>query len=221
MLERFVEQVPLSTCVFTNGDDLCKAVAAGKLCDLYILDINLLPNGGIGVGEKLRRAQPPSQIIFMSSKQEYVSDLFKLHPLDFLLKPVIPEKLYSSICVAEKIMKRFVPYFVYTSKHVTYRIPYRDILYFESENKLVKIHTVSGVRTVSMQLADIKRSNSPPPTSFLQIHQSYLVNFDHTTWIKSRELGLDDGTKLSISYPYRKMVQAELGPMFLRLREEV
>lgn len=62
--------------------------------DLIFLDVRL--RGGIGF-DLVRHASPAARIIFVTAFDEYAIRAFEVNALDYLLKPVTPERLASAL----------------------------------------------------------------------------------------------------------------------------
>ena len=81
------------------------------------------------------------------------------------------------------------------------RIPYREILYFESRLHQVIIHTVqqNNLCAFPATLDDVEKTL--PPERFIRCHQSFLVHIDGIYQLDrtNRSLILDNGESLGIS----------------------
>lgn len=84
--------------VFLSGEDLCRAIRNNSnIFHLLFLDIELGDLDGISVGNILRKEMKNeiTQVIFISYTQEYAMQLFKVRPMDFLIKPITYNKIYD------------------------------------------------------------------------------------------------------------------------------
>lgn len=222
MLRGFADIPTLSIDVFETGERLCNVVQSGKQYDLFILDIELKSTTGIQVGRFLRDElkQSQAEILFISGKSEYAMDLFVLRPIDFLIKPLDPAKVHDCLLRVLAFFERSSPYFQYSQRQSLNRIPYSEIMYFESDNKTLLIHTLLEVQRIVMQLSAVIHASPPPPEHFVQIHQSYLVNFKYLKKATYSEVLMENGTTLPISYTYRKEVRERLHTLSVALRED-
>ncbi len=220
MLESCDGVPELNIKTFCSGEELCKAVDQGEPFDLFILDIELRHINGVKVGWKLRKelGQTAAQLLYISGKQEYAMQLFDLRPLNFLTKPLGEKKVHECLRQAVYLAERNAPCFEYKHKKILHRVAYRDIRYFESKNKTVLIHTVSGEEIVTGQLSEIMRSDFLPP-NMIQVHQSFLVNYDYIERLSYQQLKLDNGVEITISYPYRKEVRDRVRALLVRQEE--
>ena len=81
------------TC-YENGEAFLKAFRPG-LFNAVFMDIMLAKNGlnGIETAEKLRTVAARIPLIFVSNERDYSLEGYRVHPLDYLLKPVDADAL--------------------------------------------------------------------------------------------------------------------------------
>lgn len=108
-----------------------------KSVDLLFLDIELVSTDGIQIGRQIRHELEDQDvsIAYISSKSSYALELFKIHPIDFLIKPINAQDVYDTIDEALRLYNRNNTVFEYRANGYSCKIPYRDIHYFYSENK--------------------------------------------------------------------------------------
>lgn len=194
--------------VWYQGETLCDYLNQDTL-DLLFLDIELLSTDGIKVGKYIRDVldNPNMMIVYISSKSGYAMNLFKVQPLDFLIKPIKQEDVLEVLQKAVKLYRKKNQSFECSSKGCRYKVPFKDIIYFYSQNKKVIIVTSSGNIEFNEKL---KKVAGEVPSNFLQIHQSFLVNMDYAAECTYEEMKMQNGVILTISQPYRKKVRDEL-----------
>jgi two-component system LytT family response regulator len=84
-----------------------EAIAAirEKRPDLVLLDIHLGTSNGFSVVEAFdARAMPP--VIFVTAYDQYALQAFEAHAVDYLLKPIDPDRLRDAVERAMKLMAR-------------------------------------------------------------------------------------------------------------------
>ena len=86
-------------------------------------------------------------------------------------------------------------------------MPYEDILYFQSVGRKICIVAREEEQEFYGRLEKIKEQL---PHQFIQIHKSYLVNENYIREYMYENVLMYSGEKLSISKPYRKLVQEKL-----------
>ena len=69
--------------------------------DLLLLDVQMPGDDGFALLEKLPRERRP-QVVFVTAHDEYAIRAFRVHALDFLLKPVDPVELHEAVVRAQE-----------------------------------------------------------------------------------------------------------------------
>lgn len=82
--------------VFTNGFELISAIEKGKKFDVYCLDIIMPGFTGIDVAKEIRAHDKNSMILFFTSSSEFALESYSVKAIDYILKPVTKEKLFSA-----------------------------------------------------------------------------------------------------------------------------
>ena len=211
ILDRASGLPELEITTYYEGETFCETVLRGMPFDLYILDIELPCINGVEVGQKLRNelGQEYAQLLYISGKERYAMQLFDLRPLNFLTKPFSDEKVVECVKLAVSLAERAAPFFEFKHKKQLYRVPYGEIRYFESRNKNVVIHTAGEDLIMSRQLSEIN-AETGLPENFMQVHQSFIINYEYVQRIGYQQMRLDDGTEIPISFPYRKKIQERI-----------
>ncbi len=102
----FFESIRIA--VYTNGESLYEDLGKGHYFDLIFLDLELYEINGIDIGVFIRKTldNQLSQIVYTSSKQDYAMDLFAIHPLNFLIKPIDPKQVIHCLKLALRMGQR-------------------------------------------------------------------------------------------------------------------
>lgn len=198
----------LETYVWYTGEKLCETIGGTGL-DLLFLDIELVTTSGIEVGKYIRNKLENHELViaYISSKSSYAMELFKIRPIDFLIKPIRYEDVAEIIGESLKIYRRNKQIFEYHTKGVYGKVQYRDIICFSSDNKKVNIMTPSSRIVFNGRLRDILPQL---PENFIQIHQSYIINLDHMVSCTYDSVTMSGAVVLNISQPYRKEVRRQI-----------
>lgn len=195
--------------VWYSGESLCEYLKSGNHLDIVFLDIELLKTTGIEVGNYIRETlgNRGMSIVYISGKASYAQQLFKTQPVDFLVKPVSQDMLDETLDLVIKIVNRGKEKFEFQKGKDYYYISYKDIIYFCSEGRKVKIITKDGILDFYGKLNDII---AEIPKEFVQIHQSFIVNKEHISRYTYETVELVDRTVLSISKVNRKRVREDI-----------
>ena len=183
------------------------------------LDIQMENGDGISAAKNIRKMDDNVILIFVSSYDRYMMELFRLDVFAFIKKP-IDSASFSKIFLDanQKICSKSF-FFAFKYRNQEYKIPCKDILYYESRGRQISIHEKSGeIHVFNGKLSDVEKNLEKGKIPFLRIHQSYLVNY---FLIKSRtksEVTLINGTNLPISEDRQKQFSIDYGKM---LRGEI
>ena len=213
------EGILVDTDAFYCGETLEKAVMLGTKYDLIFLDIQMKNGDGITTAKNIREMDENVLLIYVSGYDKYMMELFRLDVFAFIKKPIHEEIVIKTFLEANlKIINKMF-YFTFRYKNEEYKIPCKDILYFDSSGRKVNIHNRNGeIDVFNGKLSDVELKLLDGKIPFMRIHQSYLVNY---YLIKSRsksEVSLVNGTKLPISedrqknfsYQYSRLIGGEI-----------
>ncbi len=201
-----LRDVKLDVKSFFNAEDLWEYLRRNH-CDLIILDIELVEMNGVELGHLIRTELKDNiiKIVYISAKNCYDRQLFDVQPLNFLQKPIDKEKLFKMVDLTAELLSSRDRVFVFESKQGTFRMKFNDILYFESFDHYFKIATKSGDYEFKSTLAEIMEQISD--SRFIQVHRSYIINYDNTSHIKYEEITMLNGDVIPISRDRRKEVR--------------
>lgn len=195
--------------VWYSGESIQNDLQKGIELDLLFLDIELVQENGITVGKFIRNEMEDMQthIVYISSKEGYAMQLFKVQPLDFLIKPVSVEQLKEVLMRSVKQKSRPDAYFEYQKGNSVFRIPIKDIAYFTSMDKKIVIVKKDGEEEFYGKLKNIEENL---PVEFIMIHQSYIINQVYVREYSYETVKMVNGENLNISKPYRKETRRKI-----------
>lgn len=194
---------------FFNAEDLWEHLRNSH-CDLIILDIELVKMNGVELGHMIREKlnDHAISIIYISAMDTYDRQLFDVQPINFLPKPFDKDKLYDTIDLAIQLIDDRNHVYVFKNKDGSHRIRIKDILYFESFAHDFMIVTTNESYEFRANLSEIM--NELSEYGFIQVHRSYIVNYDQITTIKYEEIIMSNGSSIPISRNKRKEVREML-----------
>lgn len=213
-IEKFIlnyskkENVPLYVEIYYTGNKLCEDLKKGILYDLIFLDIELGGKfDGVNVGHFIRDElnNEVIQIIYISSYKKYALDLFKVRPMDFLIKPITEQIIEGSIKTALKIINKNEITFQYKKGRDWNKIYIKDILYFKSNDREVEMVTTKGRITFYESLENIYSQLGQ--YRFFYAHKSYLVNYLHINEFYYDNLIMSNKEVIKIAQSRRKTVR--------------
>lgn len=185
---------------FENGEALVNYYIDGKApFDIVFLDIYMNGENGIKTAERIRNYDSTCKIIFTTSSAVHALESFKVFPFHYLTKPLtkamfdpVFEKAISTI---DKEKHNRLTLKIGSQLQTIY---YKDLLFIESNARLLNIHTVQKEMISFYSKLDVveKQLND---TRFLRCHKSFLVNMDYILSVEDYWFKLIDDTQISIS----------------------
>ncbi len=195
--------------VFYTGENLISFITNEHKFDLIFLDIELGATTGIEVGSKIRNEFDDyiSKIVFITSKNGYEQQLFDMQPLNFIKKPIDHEKLKKCVSLAIKLLDIDNKTFEYKKGYDVIKVNIKDILYFESKRKRIKIATHTGEDYFYGTLGNIRNKL---PKTFIEPHGSFLINFDKVERTTKEAVFMKNGYEIPISQRNLKNIRSAL-----------
>lgn len=208
-LSIYVEQGKIKTEVYYSCEKLYEDLLSGIYYDLIFLDIELKHMNGIDLGNKIRSylGNQRTQIVYISVAEKYAMELFQVRPLNFLVKPIDERNVIDNLKTAIKLSEMNGGCYEFQTGSSLFRIPFHEIIFFESCGRKVILNTQYTTYEIYKKLDDIEKE---VPITFVRIHKSYLVNEIYVKTLTNEQITLNDGTELSISRSYRKLVRQVL-----------
>lgn len=176
--EMWKEEFEISS--FTSGESLCENVAYNHY-DIILLDIIMKGIDGIETANRIRAMGEENLIIFISSYDDRIKELFDFRTIAFIDKPISIEKLETALRKAYYIIKKDNErLFIYKKGRVLNYVPLKDILYFESQRNEIVIHTIKYQDTFYDTLSSIWL-RVEKFEQFVMPHRSFIFNLSHIT----------------------------------------
>lgn len=185
--------------VFNAGEHLIKFITEEHDFDLIFLDIELGTTTGVEIGHKIRNELDDhiSKIVFISSKTGYESKLFEVQPLNFLRKPVDKADITKCIELVKKILSASEPMFDYQVGREIIKVRVKDILYFEVNNKKIKIVTIDSAD--GYFYGNLDSIKAKLPKIFVSPHHSFLVNYNFIDKFTKKDIFMTNKAVIPVS----------------------
>jgi DNA-binding LytR/AlgR family response regulator len=154
-------------------------------------------NNGIEVAKRIRDFDKEAVIIFLTSYQEWMPEAFDVQAFNYLLKPIDRKKL-------EEVFKKIFNYlsdrkviFYFKQGNKLYSIPYKNIYYFESDKRKIKIVTDKGEYYYYDTISNIQKIVGEE--LFTRTHVSYFINMDYIRNFDGKDVILENGISIPVS----------------------
>ncbi|WP_240771346.1 LytTR family DNA-binding domain-containing protein [Nocardioides sp. GY 10113] len=173
--------------------------------DCVFLDVQMPGLSGLELAEVLGRFKQPPPVVFVTAHEQHAVDAFDLHAVDYVLKPVRPERLAEAVRrVLSGTDRRPAPEDTQIAVErggVTRFVERGDITHVEAQGDYARLHTRSGESyLVRVPLSSLEEEWSA--SGFVRIHRSLLVALGHVDEVR-QEAGrctvLVAGTELPVS----------------------
>jgi len=175
--------------VIGEADDVPSAVEAIRALnpDLIFLDIQMPGDSGFDLLEKM---DVEAQVIFVTAFDEFAIRAFEVNALDYLLKPVNPERLAKAL---KKLEEKKPPpgrklnindrLFLMVGRFFKF-LPVRAIMIIQAAGDYSEVLTADGSKGLTLKSMKDWETRLPPQ-HFVRIHRSTIINMDFIERVES------------------------------------
>lgn len=169
--------------------------------EVAFLDIRMPGLTGIEVASAALEASPQTQVVFVTAYDQYAISAFEAGAVDYLLKPVVPERLAQTV---QRLKTRLeaggttpealagllqqlsaalprkpaqaepLAWLTASVGNSTRLIQVEEVLYFRADNKYTTVMTAGGEALLRKPIKDLL--DLLDPAHFKQVHRSTIVN---------------------------------------------
>lgn len=203
---------------------------------LVFLDIQMPGLSGLEVAEIWRGEGSLPVIIFVTAFDQFAVEAFRLHALDYLTKPIDPERFSQSLDRAREVLSRpnrdeldrrvqamldmherrraVRPHIVVRERDRYLLVPTSEIHGLEATGNYVCLHCERAKHLLRGTLSALEARLDPQ--RFVRIHRSWIVNLDQVreaqpwskgTWVLQTRGGL----QIPVGQQYRDVLAKILG----------
>lgn len=157
-------------------------------CDVMFLDVNMPEATGMQLAEALQHLKYPPAVVFVTAYSEFALDAFKVHAIDYLIKPVEKDSLAQAVArVREHIA-------LHNRAQRAERIPVEkagkkilinidSIRYIMARDDYAYLQTDTDRYFSTVSLAQLEKRLDGH--GFFRVHRGYLVNLEHVKEVES------------------------------------
>ncbi|MDQ0008730.1 DNA-binding LytR/AlgR family response regulator [Luteibacter jiangsuensis] len=222
--------------VAEDGGAALEAIASHRP-EVAFLDIRMPGLTGMEVAAAAAEASPDTLVVFITAYDQYAVDAFERGAVDYLLKPVTPDRLAQTVArlrgrladaarhvgraarVARDIGAHFdrppdepLTWLTASTGRATRLILVDDVIYFRADNKYTLVATAEGDALLTRPIRDLLRQLDPK--IFRQIHRSTIVNLRQVASVEREDTGKGclrlrgRPETLSVSQPFMAIFRA-------------
>ena len=175
--------------------------------DLVFLDVQMPDLSGFEVLDAVATEWLPA-VIFVTAYDEYAIKAFDVHAVDYLLKPIEPERFRKALARATKhgllslLDERPIDRLVIRTRGKVSFLKPSEIDWIEADGKHARLHAGRETHVVRHTLTRLEQRLASH--GFVRVHRSAIVNVDRIKELEPWFHGeyvviLKDGTKLTSS----------------------
>jgi DNA-binding LytR/AlgR family response regulator len=197
--------------VCEDGGEALEAIVTHQP-DIAFLDIRMPGLTGMEVAAAAVDASPHTLVVFVTAYDQYAIDAFERGAVDYLLKPVVAERLAQTVVrlrsrladaarharrtgdLAKDMIERFdeapdepLTWITAGAGKATRLILVDDVIYFRADNKYTVVATAEGDALLSRPIRELLRQLDPK--TFRQIHRSTIVNLRQVASVERDDTG--------------------------------
>lgn len=211
LIRKYVSRFPELELVAVFDDPVeGEAYLRGNKVDLLFVDINMPHLNGLDL---VRKLTDKPLVIFTTAYTNYALEGFELEALDYLSKPISPERF-------EKSIQRAITQHNYRSRpsedtgavifvrseYKLVKINTRDILYIEGMEDYIKIHLLSTAYPILTLMSLKEVFTKLPAGEFSRIHRSYIVANAQVYSVLNKKVYLANQKELPVSDSYQDFI---------------
>jgi len=190
--------------------------------ELVLLDLTMPEIDGLAVARKLAKLPRRPAVIFVTAHEQFAVEAFDLDAVDYVLKPVAPDRLRRAIdrALARRgdesrqsgsawLEELWVPH-----RSELLRIEVAQVARIDAERDYVRLHLGDRSYLLLQTIAGLEARLDP--ARFIRIHRSTILRRDCIRGLRHDGLGvwsieLDDGEPMRIGRTYLAKVKAMAG----------
>lgn len=175
--------------------------------DVLLTEIELRGNNAISILARHLKENSLLQVIYMTPKIEYCTEVYDTRHCGFLLKPVGMDQLLKNVARALRTLESQKARGILVQRGRRLRIlAPQSILYLESRSRILRIVTDSEI----LETYDkIEHFAFQLDKRFLQCHKSYMVNMERVREYHGGSFLMCNGAVLPVSQSKRKEVRQQ------------
>ncbi|MCW2889704.1 MAG: hypothetical protein QOE54_158 [Streptosporangiaceae bacterium] len=188
-----IEQVTAASEAAQALRNLSRMLVAGQRLDAIFLDIRMPGLDGLDFSRLLMEFAAPPVVVFVTAHDDCAVSAYELGALDYLLKPVRPQRLAEAVRRVQVAVNRkdggpapdeteldeVIPVELGGRTRLVMR---STVLYVEAHGDYVRLHTSEGGYLIRMPLVVLARRWEA--AGFIRIHRSTLVSARHITELR-------------------------------------
>jgi two-component system LytT family response regulator len=174
--------------VVGEAETIDEAIAAIKQSQPQLIFLDIELGGGDGF-DLLAELERPPVVVFVTAYAEYAVEAFEVNAVDYLLKPVAPERLAESLARAERQLALSVTpsgtrVIALRTPKQTVLVPAGDIAALRADGDFTHVHVADRPPVMIWRTLSHFEELLPAPP-FLRLSRSLIINRDRLRKIET------------------------------------
>ncbi len=172
----------------TSGAEALRALEDQEI-DALFLDIHMPALSGLDIARVISRFTKPPAVVFVTADDDLALEAFDLAAVDYLLKPVRPDRLTETIRRIRELPDDddddtggTADVITVDQGGITRMIRLDEVRYVQAQGDYARLHTSDSSYLVRIPLVDLQRQWAGQ--DLVRIHRSYLVSMNYVTSVK-------------------------------------
>lgn len=168
----------------TNAREALRLIEALEY-DVIFLDVQMPGMTGVDLAKQLRARPQAPKVVFVTAYENYAVPAFEIRAVDYLLKPIEPQRLAETIqrlresnpapvAAATQASKQSLSFLMAEKEEKQRPLALNEVVYIFSEGYNVFVQTQTERLQVRYTLQEL--TEKLPPEQFFRCHRSYVVN---------------------------------------------
>jgi len=197
LLTMHIQQIPFLKLIGTANHSMeALDMLHHEDIDLIFLDIQMPGMSGI---EFLPFLQGKCKVILTTAFREYALDGYEFNVIDYLLKPIFFSRFLLAVQRAQEVINNTKAEHYEAEDYILVKTEYKgkfvkikltNIIFIESQNKYITIHTRDG-ETITTMLNIGNLDNKLSNDRFIRIHKSFVIAIPFITVIQGNLVHLE------------------------------
>ena len=219
-LHLFLGKVGLLDIVgsYQNGVEALDGIQKNRP-DIVFIDIEMPEMNGLEVLQNC--SVPYPYFVFVTAYDAYAVEAFEKNAVDYILKPYSKERIEQAVLLSFSERKpafpdngTYVKRIAVKSVGKTSFIEVKNILWIESSDQYVEVHTADKTIVVRESMDQLEQNLNP--REFFRIHRSYIVSLDQVEALEyidkhTSMTVLKNGKRLKISNSRKQEFKKRMG----------
>ena len=155
---------------------------------------------GLTLAKEIRTFDKAAPIIFLTASPEFAVDSYTVKAFNYLLKPVVKERLYSTLDdIIETFPQESTDNIIIKNSTGIHKIHTSDIIYAEALNRKVIIYLKNGEQITSTDVFSSICVTLTAHNEFLLPHRSFIVNMNYIKTINTTEICLINNKSIPLA----------------------